>query len=784
MSIKFLEVDEYLEIFPEYKKWKNEEHRSTYWNIDQLKSVPEPTRQLVNSANPEFSSVQRERILQNSAWFNIDNLHTITSVITIMDENTKKTIICGFVYNMYYPEKQYKKILTGTETPHTILYSHDVISYYFNIGPSLESVDGEYRNQFADFMGVYKVKEYFPDLYSDIIKYLKSEIYKRKYLFNRETFYPTVKLKKNEVKLDLHFQTHQIELNLYLMLWYVGVYRKLTNIREDHINIRYINFIDKYMEKDEEFFKTMIKKHTENSMELVYRYFENTCVTGKTNTTILGFGQKLMPLNLLEVQRPFDIRFVPWKDYIVSQALTNLVINNVCPGFPVVNSWMYIKGTQKGLFNNKIQYQRIERSDQARSIISLLVKSKSYTYENIKSQDMKDIRGTITSWLSDKFKILHDQIDDAVNFGKNEIIMSNVSFMIISEYVGRTLNDSLRLAKSSPYYNELLGKPFTSQGYKYFKKYIFDICYNLYCMFEFYGIIHGDLHLNNLTLYPKFPSHKLDNIKDPHVAYVMGESNEYCFVLPSLSTHASIIDYGRCFIHPDKIELLRDPSVPKRYEITENKDKFEKEQIKRLISTYMKLVTSAKDQEPELRVLFTKNFDSMYKLMSVCDLYGVMSKLQSLFELNQKDVVSPHSNCVFLIKKIIELCRIYLISDVSKLMSDKTYSDSILSSRSPILNIMIKLFADNLHSSKSTKKNIIDIYLFNNPLKYSMSFMSKTPDILQKKKYRDKKTGKLVEFSSHGIELRKKFRKEYQNNRAKNFDIVDLISRRHQEKIF
>lgn len=777
-KIKFLELDEYLKIIPKYKKWKEQEYRNTYWNTDDLPSI---TKKIINSATLAHSSINRERVFQVSSRFSSDTLNTITSVITILDEITKKTIICGFVYSSHLLVEKYKKISLGVEMPYSVIYSDDTISNYWNIGPSLESVDGEYRNQFSDFYGLKKCQIHYKKVYEKMIDYVKKKIKERKYLFHRETFYPTAKIKQTEINIDKHFKNFQIELNLYLMVWFVGVYQKFTNIRENHINERYVVFIDKHMTEDIEFFKELIKEFSLQTMETIYRYFENTCLPGKEHVTVLGFGQKLMPLNLLEVQKPFDVRFVPWRDYIISQALTNLVVNNICPGFPVVNSWIYIKGAKKGLFNNKIQYQKIERSDQAQAIIELLIKSKSYTYENIKT-DMKDQRGTITSWLSDKFKVLHDQIDDAVNFGKNEIIMSNVSFMIISEYTGRTLNDVMRLTKSSPYYNEALGKPFTSGGYKYFKKYVFDICYNLHCMFENYGIIHGDLHLNNLTLYQKFQTNHegFDKVDDPHVLYVVGENNEYNFVLPSTAFHTTLIDFGRCFIHPDYLEKLRDPSVPERYSITGDKDKFIKEQTRRLINTYIKLVPDSKDQEPELRVLFAKNFDAMYKLMSVSDLYSVMTKLQYLINMGQKDVVVPHANCVFLIKKVIDLCSIYLISDVSKLISDKSYGDAINESKSPLLEIMVKLFSDNLDQAG---KNIIDVFLFNNPKKYSMSFLSKIPSVVDTKKYVDQ-DGKLVEFSSHGSEYVKRMRLEYEKSRATNYDIVDLIARRHKEKIF
>lgn len=774
--------EEYNKIKSKYQEWKSKEYRKTHWDVLDL---PKKVKKIIESTGTTHSSIIRNKMVNSSILLNIDTLNTLTTVITIYDENSKKNIICGMVYSRYFPEEIYKKVdnFDPNNIPKHLVFSDEILTSYWNIGPSMESVDGEYRNQFATFYGIYKVREYFYSFYEELTKYLKDKISERRLTFHRDTFYPTHALKTHDVKVETHFRNNLIELNLYMMVWYTGVYRKITNIREDHVNERYRDFVDKYMDEDIEFFNKLVKKHGKENLELIYRYFYNMCIPGKENTTILGFGQKMIPLNLLEVQKPFDVRFVPWRDYLISQSLSKLVVNNICPGFPITNSWIYIKGSRKGLFNNKIQYQRIERSDQAKSIIELLIRSKTYTYQNIKESDEKETRGQITSWLSDKFKTLHDQIDEAVNFGKNEIIMSNVSFMVISEYTGRTWNDMVRLAKNSPYYNEAMGKPFTSQGYKFFKKYVFDLCYDLYCMNEFYGIIHGDLHLNNLTLYQKFtPKYKdFDKVKNPHVLYVVGD---YTFILPATAFHTTIIDFGRCFIHPDKIELLKDNSIPDRYPITGNKAKFEKEQIRRMIRTYIRLVPEAKDQEPELLVLFTKNFNSVYKLMSVLDLYGVISKLHGLFELKQSEIVSPHKNCVFLMKKIMDICRIYLISDISKLMADKTYSEVIETNRPPLLDIMLKVFSDQL-SSDNSGKDIIDVFIYKNPQEYSMDYMRNVPEYHIVKKYKENSNdGKLKEFTSDGFQQTLSMRERYEKDRIDNFAIVDLIARRHKEKIF
>ena len=60
--------------------------------------------------------------------------------------------------------------------------------------------------------------------------------------------------------------------------------------------------------------------------------------------------------------------------------------------------------------------------------------------------------------------------------------------------------DIIVICNKSQYYNNLIGNPFVESSHKIFNKYMFDICYNLYCMNSLSGLIHGDLHLNNVTL--------------------------------------------------------------------------------------------------------------------------------------------------------------------------------------------------------------------------------------------------------------------------------------------
>lgn len=782
-----LDRENYLKILPKYIKWKEDTYKKELWNIH-----TKLTNLILSKSLVDYSSITREKIIMHTAIdYSLDCMDTIVNLITM--SNNKENIICGLTYS-FIPNKYHFNLYDKNILPSTIvLASHNIITNYINIGPSLESVDGEYRNLFCNMWGFFKFQDHYPEIYKPILKYVKKLIMSRKYQFTRETFYSRIALKQEyDVDMDMHFETHEIVLVMFIQVWYISVYSKFFNIRETLTNSRYISFMDEYMEADLKFFQTLIAQHSTEDMTLIYKYLTNVCEAGKDNVTNLGFGQKLTPLNLLEIQNPFNARFIPWREYLVSNALSQLVINNICQGFPIAVNWVYIKGANRDLYNNEIQYKRVDRSDQAKMIVKYLVKSQSYGYAvGKRHRNIDETIGVVTEMLKDKFLVLNEKIGEAIDYGKNEIIMSDSSFMLISEYVGRTLFDSLKLCRNYEKYNDAIGRPFNG-GHKYFKKYIFDICYSLYTMYKKLGIIHGDLHLNNLTMYQPFNlTDKFKEVKKPYVAYVMGKKNEYCFLLPSCGIQMMLIDFGRCFIDPKKVDKLKIKNIPDRYPPVheDEKDLFNKEQIERLLNQFLSVFSNFRDQESELRILFNKRFNLVYKLLSVFDLYNVTKKLDTLFEVNHPDIVVPDNKCRFFVKKIVDLCTTYLVSDMTKLLEDKHIGDEFID-KLPIFNVILALFTPNLVNEEDLNNpplndaSIIDIVFFNNEEKYDINRLDEIPSVYRFKKYIDEK-GEEVEFTSAYL---KKYaierRIEYEKRFVKVFDTIDLIVRRQKEKFF
>ena len=127
---------------------------------------------------------------------------------------------------------------------------------------------------------------------------------------------------------------------------------------------------------------------------------------------------------------------------------------------------------------------------------------------------------------------------------------------LITEHVGRTINDIENLYKSKTYKktNNLLFNHLET-----FNTYIFNIIYSLYCLNSKLNIIHGDLHLNNTTihqikkkyLYDIFPKDIKKPEIDRHLLYIIDDE---IFIQKNKHKIGTIIDFSRSFIIPEEKE--------------------------------------------------------------------------------------------------------------------------------------------------------------------------------------------------------------------------------------
>jgi len=710
----------------------------------------------------------------------MDIVDTITVTFKIRDMAKQSEAIFAFGY---YEELTPKTIIINDVRTEP---GSSTIARYYVLGGSYLSKDGEYRSNVisgANLRTIYKNPN-LRSIHSEIVEYLKNKLVRRKFVVSKEYFYPTDE-KRTLLRNNLEYNSYTMEYTLLSLAWLNLMINLDLNIIENNLNDKYQNIMLQYKDEDLKFYRELKKAHDEKDMKTI-RFLINHIKLGDDSRVFdtTKLGQKLIPLSISEAQNPFNLRYQPWREYLISIHLSDLVVNYVTPGFFITNQWYYIKNTRKGLFDNEIQYEKMARSELAEQITNLLTRANFYTHENItkKHKFVKKMNKTIESWMSNKFKTLSQKIQDPIDYAKEEIIMSNVALGFISEYVGRTIMDFVTLCKTSKYYNNLVGEPFTLKGYPLFAKYMFDVCYNLYCMNYRSGIIHGDLHLNNATVKPSLYEgiRNIKDIKNPTVLYVLGKSESEQYIFPTVAYNSCIIDFSRSIILPEKINQLHDESLPKSYSIINKLKEFQDDQIERLLHAYISYTSDSAHNRDELRTIFRNKFEAVFKLLSVVDIFGFTHKLLAFFSIKDSTIATPHKLCLELIKKINSYAEQYLTKEMNQLISDASYEGIINDMEWPIYTIIKKCFFEFMVTGVEIG-NITEVFNINNKLTYSLTTQDKFPTIIKTSK--GIINGKETTLKTNEAYIkRNKERITYEKQKDDGMKIVNYIATRQREK--
>ena len=650
---------------------------------------------------------------------------------------------------------------------------------YFTLGGSFISKDGEFRSTIIPFQNIRTIKQLpmFKNILHDLLKYISREYLDREIYIKKEFFYPNDSKRNFTVQIEYH--TWEIQLGLLSFVFFNTFYNLKNGIVENHLNEKFKEIIFSNKKKDLEFFNNLIKTYSLKTIKelrfMLNHVFLDDDINKLSNVEMFPkLGQKIIPLSIAESQNPFNIRFKPWREYLINNFLSNLVVNNVSPGFFLSNSWFYIKNARKGLFDNEIQYDKMQRSELAIQITDLLSKAQLFTHENINELDIKKIKKQNISFISHKFKELANQIQEPIDYAKEDIIMSNVALCMISEYVGRTLWDVLLISKSSSEYYKDIGMPFSSCGFSIFSKYMFEICYNLYCMNSIAGILHGDLHLNNLTLnniiYKNIKN--ISSIKNPSILYVLGDENIQ-YIFPTVGCNICIIDFSRSIILPDKIDHFKDDSIPSTYKHIDEMNTFQKNQIERLVNIYV-TYTEATNKD-ELFIIFKNKFEAVFKLMTSTDLYGVTDKILYSFG-NCKNIIKPDKKCIDFLKELKFHARFYFTEEMNKLLNESEYEKIVLEMEWPIFSIIKRCFY-KYNIMNCTNYSITDIYNIDNPINFSVNKFKNFPPII--KEIVDELKHKSMDSNWKN---RKKIRNNFEKTKDECMKVVSYIAQRQKEK--
>jgi len=581
------------------------------------------------------------------------------------------------------------------------------------------SKDGEYKHRLIDYNEIDNMLK--NPILQEIYEFLYNNYINKEFDFQFTIYNITENKILNKYKSILSNKV--ILLKYYTIIWLTEIYMKNKN--EILINIDENLFNVLCSPKDILFFKNLFNKKKDeiNDIipEIIYYNSKNR----------LEIGQKILPFNYIQLKEYNHLIHFQWKELLINKIINNLIHNNISICFSLFIDWILITKSDKNVYNNEEIFKKLYYSDQLKTILNSLYQAKT------------NLLNLNTS--NEKHKILYKlekKLQNIINDTQTSMLMSNVSLCFFSEYSGRTIFHHLNLLLNKKVH-PLIGNLFTD--FDLLNKYIFDIIYSLYCL-NLKGIIHGDLHLNNITLsltkkveedsyvfYDLNNSFNLDIIKyiqnypninteidDIYSTTSSSPSNEEskitnnineCYHFKHKGYFPCIIDYSRSFILLKLIDTIIIESTKSSI-----RTKYIKNETKRIINELNKIFPNyIKNNVHKLKFLLkNKNFNILFIYFTA---YDTFTFITNLLIFMKKVAVS---NDIEINPKILDL-----LTSISKksyyyleqILNEDNYN-FINKHQFPNYSLLKEFFPKNQVTPKDLNKNITHYFNLQNINEY------------------------------------------------------------------
>lgn len=761
----------------------------------------------------EFSNAGRLVGLKYLKGFiRLDHLDNIVTTFVVSDPTTDDKVIYGMLYTI---KKEEEDTTSSTKNLH-----HSCVC----LGQSLISRDGEYRQKMILITAVQYIMSRFDGLMRDLESYVLKFLKSTGLVLHNEFFYSET-LEQYSQEMESSIVSAKYDMYFFMFSFFSELMNYYYENRISNINPifeKIYRLTDKAIFTRHMEFMGELDKRYGKDFYLCYNNISCYILPGRIGTHgSFKMGQKLIPLNYAEVENPFCILYKPWREFLIGEAVQSMVVNGICTGVPFISDYFYVKNAKKTLFDNEVQYMKLEHSEQAEKIVRELQIAQRSTFktqikhnvtnhfEHVEPEKTKgggggkhkskhtmftssdlnpDNLSAIEEWLSGKFKTLHRKIQDPVDYAKEEIIMSDITFGYVSEYVGRTIYTSFELFKHNDVFHQLFMSPMTN--YPVFAKYMFEICYTLYCLNHRYGVIHGDLHLNNATIGPSFfHKHRTINVTNPMAGF---DVSGIKFAFSSNQYSGKVIDFSRSIIRPSKINLFNDVNIKyakgKSFPYStyiqllspEQEDEFIKDQCLRIWGLYTDLFPDTDiDKHAMLSVLY-KNLDQIFPLITTIDFYTFFSKLSMYFKGNKGN--KSFEQQIKLVEHIKDTAVLILIGKLKAVISDPKLLQTQEYQEYGSYRIIMECFTDFIVKDFSGL-NLIDYSCSENPMDLNLDDYENFPEVL-KHSICLKEDGKTYPWP-----IKPKFNefvwiKEYQTTRFNSLKKIAEMSYKLKNKVF
>ncbi len=765
----------------DYRRWLYDEH---------FKLINQNKQSIYKQLLVEYSNVARigtMKILKLA--IDIDTTKTI--ITTYKASRGDLTVIYGFLYSLPLTDTEQGEKKEG-------VFGKRIMHKYVCLGQSLISRDGEYRNRVNLFDSFMAIKKYFIEPWEDLEEYILAFIKGAGFVLYNEFYYPSARMQeKHSDDMESSLASSRLDIHFLIGNWFGEALNYYMGFKTGHINpvfAEIFGFKDKeMMTRHMNFIGQLIKDHGGSKIYDLWNklncYFTPANITTQRSTKL---GQKLIPLNYSEFENPFNIFYKPWREYLIAQRVQGLFLSGICFGIPLMADYFMVSNTKKSLYDNEVQILKLEQSEQAKVVVGQLQTAQRSTLkepliikeapkigghakpqkkvkqlkkeqekgkEKQKEKDdftitrdphaISSIKETsadepesydiIEEWLSRDFKVLHSKIADPIEYARQEIIMSDTSIGIFSEYVGRTMYNAFGLCKSSETFNKMINHPLEKP--EIFAKYMFEIVYTLHCLNRFYGVMHGDLHLNNATIGPNYYNGHLDPLKLPNPRAIYIVNQKLVFSFSSNQYTSKIIDFSRAIIqltdvdrfrHAEQRNVMKD-AMPI---LTEHqKEQMHREQVSRILWMYETYFPEFYSENKEkLRDLLVRHFEKLFPIISTFDTYTFFNNMILMFE---KRSFTSKTHQLKLLKTVKDAAEQIVVGRISRILANEQMLKIEELFENGNLSILAECFKDYLTTIGDLEKakesiNIIDISNCENQIiEYSLDEFKNFPPYLQ-----------------------------------------------------
>lgn len=671
------------------------------------------------------------RIVRNVQVLKHTFLMEKTSMIAACFKVTYKSTSCIYGY-LYSTVKQ----------PEGKRGQPEIVHRYACCSPTFRSQDGEYRHRFQPWPRFQEIWDKYYEFFEPIEKMIVERVESGAKSFQVDFFYPDG-VEVNQRKFEDDVNVKRIAIKLFVMAWFCDFFRIHNKIMENHINPAYQYIV--YQAKDIPIYQSIVDKIGANQYRLIIhrisRWYQNIN-NPDYNIAEIECGQKLFPVTVFEAIKTGDINFSIWRELYINNMCSDLVLNMISPSFPFINNWFYVQNAHGGMFDNIAMHDKYTHGEIAADISTQLRNTDKYNYN---SGDRT--KGPVNS----DFMRLSRHIQKSIIYADSAIRLTDLSICITNEHVGRTLRD-IPVLVANPQYAP--GYDLAFADLDTFSKHMFEFIYGFYCMNTKIGVFHGDLHLNNATLFKLYTMKEgaRSFVDNPHIAYILSDD---VYLFPHYGIFGMIIDYSRAVIG-DKSRLERD--FGEKFA-----DQYFKEQRTNMMRVIHHYFTKFYEKNRDaLEGLILNNFQLMFKILSAVDAYSISTNLAAMFSIDElftRGKIKLVPGATKLLAKLGSTAEAITLDNLQKALDGKIkLVDDI---EWPNLVLIRRCFEEYRilpeELTKHRDANVVEIFNYNNEVKYSVAeydtwgpLLSITKDIELMRKHKvpiDEGTREWMEFA-------------------------------------